>query len=135
MSRDTIKNIIIAILAIALVGTGAYAVQAKQHVDKLQPQVNERITRMETGEYKVSSKSLKAKTAEIKDDQLIFDKKTTYYMVRGISKKNSKDNFVILQNVKNNNTNLYQLKSKDNKLDFYKIKNGKPGSLAFSLNK
>ncbi len=135
MSRDTIKNIIIAILAIALVGTGAYAVQAKQHVDKLQPQVNERITRMETGEYNVSGKNLNAKKAEIKTDQLIFDKKTTYYMVRGISKKNSKDNFVILQNVKNNNTNLYQVKIKDNKLDFYKINNGKPGSLTFSLNK
>ncbi|KRN76969.1 hypothetical protein [Weissella minor] len=131
MSKDVVKNTVIGLLVVALLG----AVYGVYHERQEKLSINTgTTTQLPHGKYKVHSSS-KVKNATVENNKLKLDK-TEYYMVPATNGKNAKNqNVLTTQNVKNGNTFLYSLKKNGNKIEFRAITNGETGKIAFTLEK
>lgn len=131
MSKDVIKNTVIGLLVVALLG----AVYGVYHEREAKLSINAgTTTQLPHGKYTVHSSS-KVKKATVEDNKLMLDD-TEYYMVPATNAKNAKNqNVLTTQNVKNGRTYMYSLKKNGDKIDFRPINNGKTGKTVFTLEK
>lgn len=138
MKNNTIKNIVIAVLAVALVASCVFGIQQRQKKLEFKEQSSYKSTKLVNGTYKVSG-HLAGKKATIADNEMIIDGgKAKYLLVRGAT-KNSADvkNIVVFQNKKQqknmSSANVFSVRKSGDKYDFYTVREGKVGERSFTL--